>query len=301
MSEFRWVQSIESLEASRRWRFRPEWRTQLMAYMQLTPGMRVLEVGCGPGTFAPYLAQGLTPGGSVTGLDLDPRFVQRAQENAAREGLQDVEYVVGSAYELPFADGSFDAVTSYTGIGVLTDPQKAVAEMIRVCRPGGSISVIEAVTGRTGIVFDGVNVLPEFESYPGAARYRELRESVETWAAEHLVPRGTIGSEKFPAPALLALLGSFGLEGLQLNAWGYCHAPDDARYAQERQALRTAQYEAERQALEELRGRENFVLTSTELEELQSLSLARHRWILENPLYDWEAGISLVAAARKPS
>lgn len=158
--EFDWstVQSAEVLEESRAYRFQPEWRPLLLQFLGLAPGMHVLEVGCGPGTLAPYLAEAITPG-RVTGVDLDAGFIARARKKAALAGVTNVEYVVADAYHLPFPDDTFDAVTSYTTLGVLKDPEKALGEMIRVCRPGGTVSVAEGVAGPQGICFEGVDYL----------------------------------------------------------------------------------------------------------------------------------------------
>lgn len=176
--EFDWstVQSAEVLEESRAYRFQPEWRPLLLQFLGLAPGMHVLEVGCGPGTLAPYLAEAITPG-RVTGVDLDAGFIARARKKAALAGVTNVEYVVADAYHLPFPDDTFDAVTSYTTLGVLKDPEKALGEMIRVCRPGGTVSVAEGVAGPQGICFEGVDYLGH-PCYGQERRYWELSRKV---------------------------------------------------------------------------------------------------------------------------
>ena len=307
MADFDWsqIQPAEALEESRAYRFQPEWRPILLQYLGITPGMRVLEVGCGPGTFAPFLAAGIAPG-SVTGLDLDARFIDRAREKARKAGITNVTYVVGNAYALPFPTGSFDAVTSYTGIVVLTEPEKAVAEMIRVCRPGGSVSLMEAVTGPSGIRFDGLDSVAGHATYPGADRYRELQAKLQA-AADHLVSPMKLNSLTWPAKSFLGLLAQSGLESPQLNAWGYAHSIDDTRLAdEERRRQRTVEYELDRQWLESARSREDAAVlaqhgfSGAELDELTRLAEARYRWLLENPLYDWKGGVSLAFAGRKP-
>lgn len=115
---FSWadIQSVEDLERSRSARFLPESRDMLLRYFGLEAGMRVLEVGCGPGTLAPFLAAGIQPGGTMVGVDLDVTFVERARQRAPRDGS--VTYLVADAYSLPFPSGSFDAAVSYTTIGI---------------------------------------------------------------------------------------------------------------------------------------------------------------------------------------
>lgn len=295
MAPFDWshIQSVETLERSRAIRFRPEWRAILLTYLGLEPGMRVLEVCCGPGTFARYLAEGIAPG-SVVGLDRDPAFIQRARAKAAASGRQNVDYVVGDAYALPFPDASFDAVTSYTGIGVLERPEAAVAEMIRVCRPGGTVSAAEAIFGLSTIAFAGLDALEE--SYPGTRHYHEIQERLRRGQKR---PSG-IGCPRWPPGALFGLLARSGLEGVRFNVWSYGQAPDDARITEdERRRIRGTQRadELARVAAAVATG----LLTPSEAEEVTALTEARHRWLETAPAYDWEAGVSMVAAGQRPA
>jgi ubiquinone/menaquinone biosynthesis C-methylase UbiE len=75
----------------------------------LRPGMRLLDVGCGPGSITRGLAQRLAPG-EVVGLDLSRETLAAARADAAARGLTNLTYAEGSVYELPFPDQSFDAV-----------------------------------------------------------------------------------------------------------------------------------------------------------------------------------------------
>lgn len=290
-------QPAEVLEEARSYRFRPEWRPLLLEYLGMGPGMNVLEVCCGPGTLAPYLAEGIAPG-TVTGLDLDEAFIARAREKAARSGLAGVDYVLGDACALPFPAGSFDAVTSYTGIGVLPDPERGLAEMIRVCKPGGTVSIMEPAVG-AGDGSGGLEQAGGADLYPGAAEYRSLLARVRN--VEIQQARQGIGSKHWPVGALFGLLGQSGLQGVRLDAWGYCQAPDDTRVPPERrQALRQAEHDRQISWLSSLLAvPEVSGLARPDLVRLMELAEARHRWLLEHPLYDWTAGVSLVVAGRK--
>ena len=295
---FSWaqVQSIESLEQSRALRFRPEWRPLLLSYFGLVPGMRVLEVASGPGTLAPYFAVGIAPG-TVVGLDLDPEFVAYARRQAERSGARGVEYVVGDVYALPFPAGSFDAALSYTGIGVLTDPESALREMWRVCRAGGVIAVSEAVTGPFGIEFGGVDSISgRSEAFDGAARYWELRSRIRMHR-----PHARFGNTAWPTPALFGLLASMDLGDWRLNAWGYAEAPDDSRH-EGRAAYRSLATSAEVQQWHQARADSlvGAALSPEEWDELERLTAARGRWLAEARTFDWAAGLSVVASGRKP-
>ncbi len=100
-------------------------------------GVELLDVATGTGNVSVPAAQA---GAKVTGLDLTPKLLQEQRARAAAAGVE-VELVEGDAEELPFADSSFDGVTSC--FGVMFAPRQAVAaaELVRVARPGGRIVV----------------------------------------------------------------------------------------------------------------------------------------------------------------
>jgi SAM-dependent methyltransferase len=99
-------------------------------------GARVLEVGCGPGHLSVRLAH---HGLAVTGLDLDPAMIARAQANtdrAANRGGLRPSFLVGDVAALTFPDGSFDLVVSTLSMHHWADPAAGLTEIGRVLRPG---------------------------------------------------------------------------------------------------------------------------------------------------------------------
>lgn len=109
----------------------------LVEEMDLAGGWRVLDVATGSGNAALAAARCDC---DVVGLDLVPALLERARERAALERL-DVELVAGDATALPFEDGSFDAVTSVVGVMFAPEQERAAAEILRVCRSGGTIGL----------------------------------------------------------------------------------------------------------------------------------------------------------------
>ncbi len=103
----------------------------------LRPGDRVLDVATGSGNAAIAAAR---MGCDVTGIDYVPRLLARGRERAAAERLP-VRFRDGDAEDMPVPDGAFDAVTSVFGVMFAPDHQRAAAEMLRVCRPGGTIAL----------------------------------------------------------------------------------------------------------------------------------------------------------------
>jgi ubiquinone/menaquinone biosynthesis C-methylase UbiE len=101
-------------------------------------GASVLEIGCGPGHLAALLAR--IPGLRVTGVDLDPGMVVRAEARAGREVGGDrhrPSFLVADVAALPFPDASFDLVVSTFSMHHWADPAVGLAEIRRVLRPGG--------------------------------------------------------------------------------------------------------------------------------------------------------------------
>ncbi len=106
----------------------------------LRPGMRLLDVGCGPGSITRGLAERLAPG-QVVGVDLSKEALDDARRDAAARGLTNLHYQEGSVYQLPFPDASFDAVYAHQVLQHLRERESAVREMLRVVRPGGLVAV----------------------------------------------------------------------------------------------------------------------------------------------------------------
>jgi SAM-dependent methyltransferase len=109
---------------------------RLVRFAGVRSGQRVLDVACGTGVVAITAA---LRGAKVSGLDLTPELLERARENAKVGGV-DIDWREGDAEQLPFADGEFDVVLSQFGHMFAPRPDVAIAEMLRVLKPGGTIA-----------------------------------------------------------------------------------------------------------------------------------------------------------------
>jgi ubiquinone/menaquinone biosynthesis C-methylase UbiE len=110
---------------------------QLCDTADLHAGWRVLDVATGSGNAAIAAAR---LGCTAVGIDYVPALLERGRERAAAEGFP-VEFREGDAEALPFPDASFDAVISVFGSMFAPDHARAAAELLRVCRPGGTIAL----------------------------------------------------------------------------------------------------------------------------------------------------------------
>ncbi len=102
--------------------------------------MRLLDVGCGPGTITMDLAERVGPTGRVTALERTEDALSLAREEAARRGTTNVDFVVGDVQALNLRDDQFDVVHAHQVLQHLDDPVRGLREMRRVCRPGGLVA-----------------------------------------------------------------------------------------------------------------------------------------------------------------
>jgi demethylmenaquinone methyltransferase / 2-methoxy-6-polyprenyl-1,4-benzoquinol methylase len=179
----------------RRWR-------RLTAEAVVAPGDEVLDACCGTGDLALAAERA---GGRVTGLDFSERMLERARRKSAS-----VRWVRGDALALPFADGSFDAVTVGFGIRNVDDLEAGLRELARILRPGGCLGCLE-ITRPRGLLrpffrlwFDGLVPLAG-KVLPGGAAYTYLPASVR----------------RFPGPEDLAeLMRGAGFEDVRWRLLG---------------------------------------------------------------------------------
>jgi phosphatidylethanolamine/phosphatidyl-N-methylethanolamine N-methyltransferase len=106
--------------------------------LAIEPGARVLELGVGTGlSLDAYPAHA-----HVTGIDLAPDMLERAQDKINRNGWRHIALEQGDALNLQFPDDSFDYVMGFHVVSVVPNPRRMMTEARRVCRPGGIITII---------------------------------------------------------------------------------------------------------------------------------------------------------------
>lgn len=108
----------------------------------LRHGMRVLDIGCGPGTITLDLAEAVGPGGRVVGIEPVEGPLETARANAAARGDRHTEFALGDVHDLGrvVGDEQFDVVHAHQVLQHLTDPVGALRAMASICRPGGLVA-----------------------------------------------------------------------------------------------------------------------------------------------------------------
>src|SRR5258708_2941143 len=143
----------------------------------LTPGLSVLDCGCGPGSITMGIAASIAPG-EVVGIDFAPSQIERARAAAAREGRRNVRFETGDAYSLPFESGRFDRVFSHALMEHLADPVAALRELCRILKPGGVIGVCS----------------PDWGGFVLSPPSPELSRAVEAYTAMQSKNGGDVGA-----------------------------------------------------------------------------------------------------------
>jgi len=155
------------------------WRRLAVDALEVGPGDAVLDVAAGTGASSAALAR---TGATVTAIDISPGMMAQGRLNHKH-----VNFVIGDAESLPFDDGVFDAVTAFFGLRTMPDPQRVLAEMFRVTKPGGRIVVCELSTPPWPVlrfahrVWMGrvMPVIARFSTDP--ASYTYLTQSIIAW------------------------------------------------------------------------------------------------------------------------
>jgi ubiquinone/menaquinone biosynthesis C-methylase UbiE len=161
----------------------------------LRPGMRVLDVGCGPGSITLGLAAAVAPG-EVIGIDIQAGLVEHARARARH--VPAVRFEVSDVYALPYPDGAFDAVFANGVLMHLRDPLRALAELRRVLTPDGIAGIRD----------------PDF----GAALYAPTTPLMERWLAARVQARRHNGGDPLLARHYRRLLLETGFARAEAGA-----------------------------------------------------------------------------------
>jgi ubiquinone/menaquinone biosynthesis C-methylase UbiE len=171
---------------------------RLLLRAGIEPGMRVLDVGCGPGDVSFLLAGLVGEAGSVVGVERDREALEAARLRAAESGTANVEFVHGDFRDVELAGSPFDALVGRLVLMYQGDPTGAVAAAARHVRPGGAVAFAE-------MCFHLDSFLPEriFVTWPSTPAFEQLSE----WCHTMHLRVGTQGDMGMRLPATFADAG----------------------------------------------------------------------------------------------
>lgn len=141
----------------------------IIRHLDLQPGMKVLDVGCGPGRLTIPVAERVGPQGAVAAMDIQPGMLRRAQEKAQAANLNNIRFLQVGAGEGKLERSQYDRALLVTVLGEIPDREAALKEIFEALKPGGLLSVTE-------VIFD-----PHFQTrgavlrLAGAVGFREQR------------------------------------------------------------------------------------------------------------------------------
>lgn len=122
---------------------------EFLKTVKVASGMRILDIGTGPGQPAMSISDQVGSAGHVTGIDLSEKMIELAKETAAvkKKTAPNVSFLVMNAEDLKFPEGSFDLVLCRFGFQIFTNPEKVAGEAYRVLKTGGELGTVVWSTG----------------------------------------------------------------------------------------------------------------------------------------------------------
>jgi 2-polyprenyl-3-methyl-5-hydroxy-6-metoxy-1,4-benzoquinol methylase len=115
----------------------------IIEHLDLQPGMKALDIGCGPGRLTIPIARKVGPQGEVVAIDIQPGMLRRAQDKAAAANLTNIRFLQAGAGEGKMEHGRSDRALLVTVLGEIPDRHAALKEIFDALKPGGIVSVTE--------------------------------------------------------------------------------------------------------------------------------------------------------------
>lgn len=190
-----WSAEVQRLKVQARMGWEKEFRN--LQWFGLQDGMRILEVGCGPGFVTEQLADRL-PHSRIIGLDMDENLLKQAEARLDEQAQRNIEFVKASVYDTSLPDNSFDFVVARMLFLHLHKTEEAALELQRVLKPGGKLVIIDIDDGIFGII------QPDIEGFQSITKkFTEMQ--------------GNAGGNRLIGRSLPRLLQKIGFQEIELE------------------------------------------------------------------------------------
>ncbi|MDD4565938.1 MAG: YcaO-like family protein [Eubacteriales bacterium] len=285
------------MEMTRKFLIMEEMQPHIRKFCHIEKGMKVLDVGCGTGFFSRFLS-GNTSDLEVTGVDADEAFIGFAREKS-RSQNQDIAFIQGNALGLPFQDNSYDVVVSHTFLTSISDPKKALEEMQRVCKEGGFICSLTAMSFLPQMSYKG--------NYPKECYwyfdYKKLEGKL--WDVYETLNPTDNYSGGIPTALIPELFLSNGLQNISAYPVGKVFSlSNEAIPAESRKEYIQTMYEADMQKADTYKKLTGFYkyISEGELEEYLRLAELQRDYLIHNAenntIWEWEGGSNCLIVGR---
>jgi ubiquinone/menaquinone biosynthesis C-methylase UbiE len=182
---------------------------RLLDQLNIRPGDRAIDIGCGPQGILDLLSERVGTNGKVVGLERSDSTVELARQFIAKHNLRNVEVLHGDARVTGLPRASFDLVHARLVLVNVPEPQRVVEEMIALARPGGVVASHEADWGT-------------FLCYPPSAAWDRVLEALETYSRSH-------GIDLFVGRKTHQMFRAAGLTDMHVNPVIHVYPPGSSR------------------------------------------------------------------------
>ena len=298
----------DGFELSRPQLFREETRDLFFTYFRIKPTDNVLDGGCGTGVLTRFIAKGLTEG-MITGFDLSKHFVEYGNNKIKEEGLcRNAKIVLDDGFALSFPDNSFDAVVNHNYLSVLSDPVAGLQELIRVCKPGGNISVSTVASASTGMSGGDGHFWAGEYPLEGMERMKELMDKYNRAYKKVVTTSALKQSHEWPSGRYPKLFSKCGLTNISIMPVGATFAFNDNYWPDDYRVKKiTLDFNDQIRIITENNQDPKFLengFTDKDCEELVALIRRKQGYLLENyrtdNSWEWSAGLSCIVTGTKP-
>jgi len=128
-------------------------------HLQISPGMMVLDAGCGPGRLSIPLAERIAPEGMVTAMDIQEKMLDEVRRRAEKKNIRNIRYLRGGIGEGKLIPDSYDRIVMITVLGEIPNREKAMKEIVGALKSGGRILIEETIRDPH---FQRVNIVREY-------------------------------------------------------------------------------------------------------------------------------------------